>query len=145
MTLISKATQYIAHPLRVYSLVSRMGLTRFVPDGLHLRIMYRALIGKKLNLDNPQGFNEKLNWLKLHDRNPLYNTLVDKLAVKEWVAGRIGEEYVTATYGSWDKVDDILIDDLPDQFVLKTNHDSGGIAICRDTRERSIWCRQEAA
>ena len=132
MTLVSKASQYISHPLRIYSLASRIGLTRFVPDELHLRIMYRVLIGKKLNLDNPQSFNEKLNWLKLHDRNPLYNTLVDKLAVKEWVADKIGGEYVTDTYGSWGDVDEISIEGLPDRFVLKTNHDSGGIAICRD-------------
>lgn len=134
MSYLGKLQQYIEHPLRVYSLVSRMGLTRFVPDELHLCIMYRALIGKKLNLDNPQGFNEKLNWLKLHDRNPLYNTLVDKLAVKEWVADKIGGEYVTNTYGSWDNVDDISIEELPSQFVLKTNHDSGGVAVCRDKR-----------
>lgn len=134
MTLISKATQYIVHPLRIYSLVSRMGLTRFVPDELHLRVMYRALIGKKLNLESPQGFNEKLNWLKLHDRNPLYNTLVDKLAVKEWVAGKIGGVYITDTYGYWGGVDEISIAELPDRFVLKTNHDSGGVAICRDKR-----------
>ena len=132
MSLISKATQYIKHPLRVYSLVSRAGLTRFVPDEQHLRIMYRALIGKRLDLDNPQGFNEKLNWLKLHDRNPLYNTLVDKLAVKKWVADKIGEKYVTETYGYWRDAEDISIYGLPSQFVLKTNHDSGGVAICRD-------------
>lgn len=132
MSSLYKIEQYIKHPLRTYSLISRFGLTRFVPDELHLRIIYRALVGKKLNLDDPRGFNEKLNWLKLHDRNPLYNTLVDKLAVKDWVADKIGREYVTDTYGSWLHEDDVSIADLPNQFVLKTNHDSGGVAICRD-------------
>ena len=94
--------------------------------------MYKALIGKNINLDNPKGFNEKLNWLKLHDRNPLYNILVDKLAVKQWVADKIGAQYVSKTYGSWDSVENISLENLPDQFVLKTNHDSGGVAICRD-------------
>ena len=83
MSLISKATQYIKHPLRVYSLVSRAGLTRFVPDEQHLRIMYRALIGKRLDLDNPQGFNEKLNWLKLHDRNPALQHTCRQVSGKE--------------------------------------------------------------
>ena len=94
--------------------------------------MYRALIGKNINLDNPKGFNEKLNWLKLHDRNPLYNILVDKLAVKQWVADKIGAQYVSETYDSWDRVESISLENLPNQFVLKTNHDSGGVAICRD-------------
>ncbi|MEO2492181.1 MULTISPECIES: ATP-grasp fold amidoligase family protein [Collinsella] len=103
-----------------------------MPDEIHLKIMYRALIGKNINLDNPKGFNEKLNWLKLHDRNPLYNILVDKLAVKQWVADKIGAQYVSETYDSWDRVESISLENLPEQFVLKTNHDSGGVAICRD-------------
>ena len=103
-----------------------------MPDEIHLKIMYRALIGKNINLDNPKGFNEKLNWLKLHDRNPLYNILVDKLAVKQWVADKIGAQYVSETYDSWDRVESISLENLPNQFVLKTNHDSGGVAICRD-------------
>lgn len=103
-----------------------------MPDEIHLKIMYRALIGKNINLDNPKGFNEKLNWLKLHDRNPLYNILVDKLAVKQWVADKIGAQYVSETYDSWDRVESISLENLPDQFALKTNHDSGGVAICRD-------------
>ena len=127
-----KIMEYATHPSRAYSLISKAGLTRFVPDELHIRIMYRALIGSKINLDDPKTFNEKLNWLKLHDRNPLYNTLVDKLAVKPWVAERIGGEHVTATYASWASAEDISIENLPERFVLKTNHDSGGISICRD-------------
>lgn len=101
-------------------------------DELYLKMLYRAKMGKPLDLDNPKTFNEKLQWLKLHDRNPLYTMLVDKLAVKDWVAERIGREYVTETYGVWDGVDDIRLDELPERFVLKTNHDSGGVAICRD-------------
>lgn len=132
MKRINQVSQYLCNPLRVYSFISRIGLTKYVPDELHLRIMYRALIGKKLDLEDPRGFNEKLNWLKLHDRNPLYNVLVDKLAVKQWVADKIGAQYVSKTYDSWDRVESISLENLPDQFVLKTNHDSGGVAICRD-------------
>ena len=107
MGFIEKSLQYVKHPLRLYSFVSRMGWTRFVSDETHLKIMYRALIGKKANFDDPKGFNEKLNWLKLHDRNPLYNILVDKLAVKQWVADKIGAQYVSKTYSSWDGVENI--------------------------------------
>lgn len=132
MGFIEKSLQYVKHPLRCYSFVSRMGWTRFVSDETHLKIMCRALVGKKANFDDPKGFNEKLNWLKLHDRNPLYNILVDKLAVKQWVADKIGAQYVSKTYSSWDSVENISLENLPEQFVLKTNHDSGGVAICRD-------------
>ena len=77
-------------------------------------------------------FNEKLNWLKLNDHNPLYTTLVDKYAVKKWVADKIGEQYIIPTLAVWEKAEDIDFDALPDQFVLKVNHDSGGLVICKD-------------
>ena len=93
--LFRKIKEYATHPMRVYSLISKAGFTRFVPDELHIRIMYRVLTGSKINLDDPKTFNEKLNWLKLHDRNPLYNILVDKLAFKACVSEKIGDEYVT--------------------------------------------------
>ena len=94
--------------------------------------MQRVRIGRWPDLNNPCTFNEKLQWLKLHDHNPLYNTLVDKYSVKKWVADRIGPEYVTETYARWDRAEDIDISGLPERFVLKTNHDCGGVAICRD-------------
>ena len=105
---------------------------RLLDDKLALRIKYRVLMGSCLDLDNPTGFNEKLQWLKLHDHNPLYTTLVDKCAVKDWVADRIGAECVTKTLAVWNSVEDIDISVLPDKFVLKTNHDSGGVVICRN-------------
>lgn len=109
-----------------------LGVDRRLSDERYLRLQYRVLMDKPLNLENPTTFNEKLQWLKLHDRNPLYTTLVDKYAVKQWVADKIGEQYVVLTYAKWDRAEDIDISDLPDRFVLKTNHDCGGIAICRD-------------
>ena len=87
---------------------------------------------KWLNLNAPQTYNEKLNWLKLYYHNPLYTTLVDKLLVKEYVAKKIGREHIIPTLGHWDSFDEIDFDKLPNQFVLKTNHDSGGIVICKD-------------
>ena len=129
---MNKLAKAIHNPWLVYSYAAGKGLTDWVPDGPHLKAMYRATIGKRLNLDNPVTFNEKLQWLKIHDRNPLYTTLVDKYRVKQWVADRIGAEHVTPTYAMWERAEDIDISGLPERFVLKTNHDCGGVAICRD-------------
>lgn len=97
-----------------------------------LRIMFRLRMGKSLNLKNPQTFQEKIQWLKLYDRNPKYTTMVDKYAAKEYVASVIGKEYIIPTIGIYDSVDEIPWDSLPDRFVLKCTHDSGGIVICKD-------------
>lgn len=107
-------------------------LKNLLPDSFFLKREFRLRMGYPLNLQQPKTFNEKLQWLKLYDRNPLYTTLVDKYAVKKWVSDKIGEEYVIPTIGVWDKFDDIDFDKLPKQFVLKCTHDSGGLAICRD-------------
>ena len=107
-------------------------LLRLLPDSIYIQMKYFHHFHRFANLVNPQTFNEKLQWLKLHDRNPLYTTLVDKYAVKKWVADKIGEQYIIPTLGVWEKAEDIDFDKLPNQFVLKVNHDSGGIVICRD-------------
>lgn len=91
-----------------------------------------AHIGKPLNLGNPRSFNEKLQWLKLYDRNPEYKVLVDKVRVKEWVKSRIGAEHVIPTITVWDDPDQIDFGMLPPSFALKTNHDSGSAFVCRD-------------
>ena len=104
----------------------------WLPDKLYLSLQYRCRMGRKLHLDNPQTFNEKIQWLKIHDRNPLYPTLVDKVAVKEWAAAKIGEEYIIPTLAVWDSVDEIDIDALPERFVLKCTHDSGSAVLCTD-------------
>ena len=101
-------------------------------DERYLKLLFRTRIGHELDLENPKTFNEKLQWLKLHDRNPFYTKLVDKYEVKEWVAERIGGEYIVPTLGVWDSFDEIDFDSLPNKFVLKCTHDSGGLAICRD-------------
>ena len=83
-------------------------------------------------MKNPQTFNEKLQWLKIYDRKPIYTTMVDKYEVKNYVADKIGDEYIIPTLGVWDSFDEIDFDSLPDQFVLKCTHDSGGLVICKD-------------
>ena len=123
----------LAHPLdTAKKIIGRAARIPFIPDEAALRLMYWAALGKRLDLENPKGFNEKLQWLKLHDRRPEYTMLVDKYSVKQWVADRIGSEHVIPTYARWGSAEDIDIADLPKRFVLKTNHDSGGVVICED-------------
>lgn len=107
----------------------------YISDEIYLKLLYRRCLNEKLNLDNPRTYNEKLQWLKLYNRRPEYTTMVDKLAVKEYVAKIIGEEYIIPTLGVWDKPEDIDWERLPDQFVLKCTHDSGGLIICRDKKQ----------
>lgn len=103
-------------------------------DRLYLKIRYFLELGQRLDLDNPKTFNEKLNWLKLYNRKPEYTMMVDKYAVKEYVANKIGKEYVIPTLGVWNTPEEIDFDALPNQFVLKTTHGGGGggVVICKD-------------
>lgn len=105
---------------------------QFLPDALYLKLKYRVLMGKNLNLKNPVNYTEKLQWLKLHDRKPIYTDMVDKYEAKRYVAERIGEKYIIPTYGVWNSFDEIDFDALPDRFVLKCTHDSGGLVIVKD-------------
>lgn len=105
-----------------------------IPDKLFLKLKYRHNIGIKLNLNNPKTFNEKLQWLKLYDRKPEYTTMVDKYRVRDYIAEKIGKEYLIPLLGVWENPDEIDFDSLPNQFVLKCNHDSGGLSICRDKK-----------
>lgn len=107
-------------------------------DRLYLQIRYYCSRRRRLNLVNPQTFNEKLQWMKLYNRNPLYTTLVDKYAVKGYVANLIGEQYIIPTLGVWNNVDEIDFSSLPDKFVLKVTHDSGGLVICTDKSKLDI-------
>jgi len=101
-------------------------------DKCYLKWMYSAMMGTKLNLEDPKTFNEKLQWLKLYNRNPEYCKLVDKYDVKSYISNLIGDEYIIPTLGIYDSFDDIDFNALPNQFVLKCTHDSGSTVICRD-------------
>ncbi len=107
-------------------------------DTLYLKIKYYLTFKKKLNLKDPKTYSEKLQWLKLHDHRDIYTTMVDKYAVKNYVANCIGEEYIIPTLGVWDKFEDIDFTLLPNQFVLKCTHDSGGLVICQDKSKLNI-------
>lgn len=107
-------------------------LARFYSDRKFLETLFPLRTGYKLNLDNPQTFNEKLQWLKLNNRRPEYTQMVDKVEAKKYVANIIGEEHIIPTLAVYDRVEDIDFDVLPNQFVLKCTHDSGGIVVCKD-------------
>ena len=108
------------------------------PDKLYLKMLFRLKMGKKLDLNQPKTYSEKLQWLKLYNRNPLYTSLVDKYSVKEYVSKIIGKEYIIPTLGVWNKFEDIDFSKLPNQFVLKCTHDSGGLVICKDKSKFDI-------
>lgn len=103
-----------------------------VNDKFYLRLSYRCTMGKPLDLKSPKLFSEKLQWLKLYYRNDNFTCYVDKYEVKAWISEKLGEEHVVPTLGVWNKAEEIEWGSLPNQFVLKCSHDSGGIVICKD-------------
>lgn len=104
----------------------------FIPDSLYVRLFYFVATGKWPNLKNPVGYNEKLQWLKLHDKHPEYSILVDKLRVRDVIKEKLGDGYMFPLLGHWEKFDDIDFSALPNEFVLKCNHDSGSVKIIKD-------------
>lgn len=101
-------------------------------DERYLRLLYRGVLGRPMHLDPPVLYSEKIQWLKLHDKNAIYPILCDKLAVRDFVRERAGEAYLTDLYGVWDDPDRIEFDSLPNAFVLKCTHDSGSVIFCDD-------------
>ncbi len=112
-----------------------INLLAFIPKKPYLKMVYKIKTGKKLNLKNPKGFNEKLNWLKLYDIHEEYTQLVDKLAVRDYITQKIGADYLIPLVGNWDKFEDINFDLLPEKFVLKCNHDSGSVKLIQNKND----------
>ena len=112
--------------------LSKMGFYDRMPDVKYLAKKYKVYTGLTLDLEHPVRYNEKLQWLKLHYHKPVHSIMVDKYLVRQYIADTIGEQYLIPLLGVWDHFDDIDFDQLPDQFVLKCTHDSGGIVICTD-------------
>ena len=129
---------YIINPDIRFRALSSRGFFNYLSDKEFLCRKFHAKLGYDLDLNNPQTFNEKIQWLKLYDRKPLYITMVDKYAVKDYVASVIGEQYIIPTLGVWDNFDDIDFDSLPNQFVLKCTHDSGGLVIVKDKNKMDL-------
>ncbi len=107
-------------------------------DRQYLEMIFPLRSGYKLNLDNPKTYNEKLQWLKLYDHRPEYSLMVDKIEAKKYVAKIIGREHIIPTLDIYDRVEDINFNLLPNKFVLKCTHDSGGLVICRDKSKLNI-------
>lgn len=119
--------------------LAKAGIYNWMDDRAYLQMVYRARMGRSLNLENPQLFSEKLQWLKLYDRKPMYTQLVDKYRVREYIAEKLGDEYLIPLLGIWDDPDEIDFDALPNQFVLKCTHNSGaGLCVCRDKSQLDI-------
>jgi len=123
---------YTKRPLTLFDNWAAKGRLNWMPDKWFLTFMFRSKMGYWMNWKNPKTFNEKLQWLKIHDRNPLYTKLVDKYEVRQYIAQKIGPEYLIPLLGVWDRFEDIDFDKLPNQFVIKCTHDSGSIIICKN-------------
>lgn len=135
---MSKFTHYYLRLIETISryLANKTSLLFF--DEVFCKAKYRRILHKKLDLKNPQGFNAKIQWLKLYDRNPLYTQLADKYAVREYVKERIGEQYLNELIGVYSSVDEIDFNQLPNKFVLKANHGCGWNVICEDKEKLDI-------
>lgn len=137
--IIKKANKYISNQEYRLRVNSKLGLYNNMDDKKFIEKMFKATMDYPLNLENPKSFNEKLQWLKLYDRNPLYTKLVDKYEVREYISEKIGEDYLIPLLGVWDDPEDIDFDSLPNKFVLKCNHNSGlGMCICTDKSKIDI-------
>lgn len=110
-----------------------LGFFSKLDDKEFLEMKFKATFGYELNLENPKTFNEKLQWLKIHDHNPIYTDLVDKYEVKKYIANKLGNQYVIPNIGIWNTSEEIDFSKLPNQFVLKCTHNSGlGLCVCKD-------------
>ena len=107
-------------------------ILKLLPDRVFIDIKYYAHFHRFPNLNNPKTFNEKIQWLKLNDRRSVYTTMVDKFQAKEYISKIVGAEYTIPTIGVWNSFDEIDFSSMPNQFVLKTTHDCGGIVICKN-------------
>lgn len=135
---MNKIQKFLDKDIRTRYFASK-GLYNYMSDEKYLKKMFLVNLGYTLNLDNPVTFNEKLQWLKVNDRKPEYTMMVDKYRVRDYIAEQIGEEYLIPLLGVWDSPEDIDFASLPDQFVLKCNHNSGlGMCICKDKSKLNV-------
>lgn len=113
-------------------------ISRILPDRLYIKLKFKQMMGREVDLKHPKYFNDKLQWLKLHDHNPEYIKLVDKYEVKDLVGKKLGMEYIIPTLGLWRSFEEIDFSKLPDQFVLKCTHDSHSVVLCEDKKTFDI-------
>lgn len=129
---------FIIHPRKWLNSVKRIPQFFWywvVPDSIVLRWEFKKEHHKRLRLSNPQTIDEKLQWIKLHDRKPIYHTMIDKIASKQFISNKIGAGYTIPLLGAWTRFEDIDFKSLPDSFVLKCNHDSNSYVIVKDKQK----------
>lgn len=124
--------EILTSPALFIRAINRVGLLSWVSDESYIKWRYKSTFKKKLDLENPKKFSEKLQWLKLYDRKPIYTEIVDKFEVRKFIEEKLGEDILIPLLGHWEDVESIEWDKLPNQFVLKATHDSGGVVICKD-------------
>ena len=132
MSKVRTALNLLKTPGQMVLPLANLGLFKWMSDEAYLKLAYKGMYGKELNLKSPQLFTEKIQWLKLHDRKERYIRLVDKVQAKEYVKNMIDDSIIVPTLGVWDSCRDIPFEELPEQFVLKCNHDSGSVIVCKD-------------
>ncbi|WDL92125.1 glycosyl transferase [Bacillus sp. HNR-4] len=130
--MINKIIKGIRDPKRAILYILGTRISKGISDERYLKLKYKLITGKELDFENPKTFNEKLQWLKLYNRKPEYTKMVDKFEVRKYITDRIGEEYLIPLIGVYDSFEEIDFDVLPNQFVLKPNHTSGNVYICKD-------------
>ncbi len=135
MNIVSKLIKYVSDGAYRFKVNTAHGFYDDMPDKVFLQRAFQEIMGYELDLEHPKTYCEKMQWLKLYNRQLIYTTMVDKYEAKKYIAEKIGEQYVIPTFGVWDRVEDIELTHLPEQFVLKTTHDSGGVVICKDKRQ----------
>lgn len=138
MSIKNKFKIIFRNPLMLIPSLGKRGLLNWLPDKIYLKICFRAKMRRKIDFSNVRTYNEKLQWLKINDRNPIYTKMVDKYEVREYIANHIGEEYLIPLIGVYDSFEEINFNELPNQFVLKCTHDSGGLVICKDKSKLDI-------
>lgn len=129
-----KIKKFLGDPYYVLGNFMMKHCPKLMPDRYFLKVKWKRCMGYELDLKHPKTFNEKLQWLKLYDRKPEYTIMVDKYRAKQWVEDRVGKQYVIPTLAIYNSAEEIDLNQLPDQFVLKCNHDSGSVVICRDKK-----------
>lgn len=135
MNAIAKVIKY---PEKIIYGLERMGFLDWMNDGQYIKLVYRLAFGRKINLDNPTAFTEKINWYKLHYRDPLVKKCADKYEVREYVEKTIGGAYLNECLGLWDNADEIDFSKLPDRFVLKPTNGSGDVVVCTDKAKLNV-------
>ena len=134
---MNKIVKVVKHPQPYLMKLTRL-FVHILPQKTYLKILFYLSLGYKLNLKEPKSFNEKLQWLKIHRHNDHDTLLVDKYEVKLILREIFGDEYIVPTYGVYNKFNEIDFNSLPDKFVIKTTHQSGGVIVCNDKNQLNL-------